>query len=62
MKGHFQHQPELTETYDVRKPIIFNTKLPHGGFNDSEAPRIILSIGYRQDIVSALQKINKNFH
>ena len=61
MKGHFEYKEDLVQTYNLEKPVIFNAKLPHGGFNYSKNPRVILSIGYRQDIVSAKRQINSNF-
>lgn len=45
--GFYYWSDTLMEKYNLEKPVIFSTKVPHGGVNtDSSTRRIIASISY----------------
>jgi hypothetical protein len=46
--GFFVYEPEKFIQYNLEHPIVFSTKIPHGGNNEkSNIPRIICSISYQ---------------
>jgi len=45
----YKYDEKLMEKYNLRTPVIFDTKVPHGGVNtDCPTRRIIASISYQQ--------------
>ena len=47
--GFYHWDDNLMEKYNLEKPVVFSTKVPHGGVNtESKTSRIIASVGYKQ--------------
>lgn len=56
-KGTFLLEDNEYETYNLEKPVIFNTKVPHGGANFSDTIRVIGSIGFSEPMDNILPEI-----
>lgn len=47
-EGFYEVDSENYSTYNLEKPVVFSTKVPHGGDNvNGDFDRIICTIGYR---------------
>jgi len=46
-KGKFYEDEELFNYYNLKKPIIFSTKVPHGYRNAADTKRVLCSITFR---------------
>ena len=45
--GFYLWDDNLMEKYNLKRPVVFSTKVPHGGVNtDSKTRRVIASVGY----------------
>lgn len=44
----FFYEPEKYDYYNVREPIVINTKKAHGFFNHSNTTRVLFSISFNQ--------------
>lgn len=44
----YAYEPENYDFYNVREPILLNTKAPHSFFVHSDQPRILMSISFDQ--------------
>tara|TARA_R110000764_G_scaffold4541_18_gene18602 strand:+ start:3915 stop:4499 length:585 start_codon:yes stop_codon:yes gene_type:complete len=42
----FLYEPERYDYYNMRKPILINTKQPHGFFNHAPTTRVVFSISF----------------
>lgn len=48
--GFYVYQDKMFETYNLEDPVIFSTKVPHGGNNIAgKTPRVIASVGFPND-------------
>ena len=45
-KGFFEYEKDMMLHYNLDKPVLFNTKVPHGLINNSDTERIILSVTF----------------
>ena len=46
--GFFREEKDKFDYYNLEKPVLFSTKTPHGFANNSDRPRILLSITFNQ--------------
>lgn len=47
--GFYLFEESKFEKYNLEKPVVFSTKVPHGGYNKyGRFDRVICSIGFRQ--------------
>ena len=44
--GFFREQEGKFDYYNLEKPVLFSTKTPHGFVNNSDRPRILLSVTF----------------
>ena len=44
--GFFREQEGKFDYYNLEKPVLFSTKTPHGFANNSDRPRILLSVTF----------------
>ena len=45
-KGHFEYEKDKMLHYNLEKPVLFNTKVPHGLVNNADTERILLSVTF----------------
>lgn len=45
-KGFFEYEKHKMLYYNLEKPVLFNTKVPHGLVNNSNTERILLSVTF----------------
>lgn len=45
-KGHFEYEEDKMLHYNLEKPVLFNTKVPHGLMNKADTERILLSVTF----------------
>lgn len=50
----FLYEPEKYDYYNVREPILLNTKKAHGFFNHSDKKRVLLSISFSESYENIL--------
>ena len=44
--GFFREDKDKFDYYNLEKPVLFSTKTPHGFANNSDRPRILLSVTF----------------
>lgn len=51
----FLYEPEKYDYYNVKEPILINTKQAHGFFNHADTTRVLFSISFNQPYSEVLQ-------
>lgn len=54
----FLYEPEKYDYYNVREPILIDTKQPHGFFNHANTARVLFSISFNESYEEILPKMS----
>lgn len=53
----YEYEPEKYSYFNVRKPCLLNTKMPHGFANYSDHERVLLSVSFSQPYDEVLKML-----
>jgi len=57
----YEYEPEKYQYYNLKKPILLDTKKPHGFANFAETDRVILSISFSENYEYILDNLPKDW-